>query len=1137
MSSSPAAAPSATAPSSSTTAPPPSNPPSSSSTSTRGNGRPRNRRGRGAKGIAQQQIPAIQAGEAANAPPPSTTSSRGGGTGRGSRGGRGGRGGSSRGGRGGGRAGAQNGVSQTGEGAEAAQGDATSTPIDGPSAPTTSTTRQQRLRNQSRSRQPTAQAQDGLTPSSSTAATNAEPNPNAEQPKPPARGGRRAKFNASLSSSTSLHPTAASFTPSTTPSHAHSHNPAPVSQTLLSRLTTELTSGTAECSICVSDISRTARIHSCSTCSTPFHLNCIKEWATRSVNDSAERARLLATSANPPTDPRATEGSWRCPSCQSLSYSPSSIPTRYHCYCHRLLDPSHRPPTTPHSCGQPCAKPRPEGCGHETCGLMCHPGPCPPCSVVLEKSCWCGDEEKRVRCSAMFPPRGVVSVGEEKEALLSCGKICAKMLECGMHVCERVCHEGACGGCEEVRRKRCFCGRGERVEGCGVGSEARVEGCRRVGKDGEEEKSESWLGEWSCEEVCGAPFDCTHHSCTSPCHAHTSPSPLPVPSHPLKSQHATTSRICSSSAEGGEGEGEEFMCGRVCKAMRTCGRHQCNRVCCPLSYQEALQLKSTNKRRGATNEQWQVEDDPLGIHACDRVCGRKLNCGVHFCEMGDHRGACGPCLRADFDELVCNCGSTVVLPPIPCSYTIDCRHPCIRPSSCGHQTMPHACHEDPIPCPPCPFLVEKECACGKKRVGNVRCSLGKEKVSCGTVCGKLLRCGFHRCRRSCHPSGSCESCDQTCLKPLRLCHHPCPSPCHSPTSCPTDSPCPKLITVTCACGHLQQSARCGSCDAKPEGNQGRLLKCGDACAAAKRSKQLAEALGVEKREPRVREVEYEPLMLSFYGANVAWCNSIEAQLAEFVKGDIPSLHFPVMKRPQRAFTHELAELFDLRSESLDEEPRRSVVVHRQSNSAIPTPTLANALIAQRKSASTTLTFGSLRKPTQPEKKASNAIYLEGVLGFDEAMLKDILRPLTRGLVFSCTWVGEEDVLVTFDTSVPEILDPKLPLMVNSFRTLASDTGFCATVEPVHLSPEDGKITRGAWTPVASTSRSSGGNSWRNGASQNVFTPNAFASLGGGGTQSAPTPARTAWGAGGGVVGPAAYKVRSSSFLRNLSLRR
>lgn len=37
-------------------------------------------------------------------------------------------------------------------------------------------------------------------------------------------------------------------------------------------------------------------------------------------------------------------------------------------------------------------------------------------------------------------------------------------------------------------------------------------------------------------------------------------------------------------------------------------------------------------------------------------------------------------------------------------------------------------------CPPCPFLTDKVCACGKKRVSNVRCS--QERVSCGSVCGK-----------------------------------------------------------------------------------------------------------------------------------------------------------------------------------------------------------------------------------------------------------------------------------------------------------------------------------------------------------------------------------------------------------------
>jgi transcriptional repressor NF-X1 len=151
------------------------------------------------------------------------------------------------------------------------------------------------------------------------------------------------------------------------------------------------------------------------------------------------------------------------------------------------------------------------------------------------------------------------------------------------------------------------------------------------------------------------------------------------------------------------------------------------------------------------------------------------------------------------------------------------------------------------------------------------------------------------------------------------------------------------------------------------------------------------------------------------GANSkqAWCNSIEQQLTDFVKTDVskPSLHFPVMKRPQRAFVHELTDYFDLRSESLDEEPRRSVVVHRQSNTGIPEPTLGEYLAAQRKSAasaSATLNLGSLRRALvaaeQQQRKAPNAILLEQVLGLDEAMLKDVLRPLMRGLVFAVTWI-------------------------------------------------------------------------------------------------------------------------------------
>jgi transcriptional repressor NF-X1 len=174
------------------------------------------------------------------------------------------------------------------------------------------------------------------------------------------------------------------------------------------------------------------------------------------------------------------------------------------------------------------------------------------------------------------------------------------------------------------------------------------------------------------------------------------------------------------------------------------------------------------------------------------------------------------------------------MPPVPCGTRIQCRHPCDRPPlECGHSRVPHACHEDPAPCPPCPFLTTKRCACGKKDVGNVRCA--QEKVSCGTPCGKLLGCGGHRCARLCH-AGECGPCTTVCGKPRKfwcvrplsfLCVdvltaarsfpeiHPCTAPCHAPSSCPETEPCMASVTLSCACGRIQQQAPCGRCTGSP----------------------------------------------------------------------------------------------------------------------------------------------------------------------------------------------------------------------------------------------------------------------------------------------------------------------------------
>ena len=150
---------------------------------------------------------------------------------------------------------------------------------------------------------------------------------------------------------------------------------------------------------------------------------------------------------------------------------------------------------------------------------------------------------------------------------------------------------------------------------------------------------------------------------------------------------------------------------------------------------------------------------------------------------------------ASYDELVCHCERTVILPPIACGRTFNCSYPCVRPPpTCGHPKVAHACHESER-CPPCVFLTERLCACGKNTVKvrallssslslgslchrswltpvcacllqNTRCS--QTKVSCGVVCGELLACGWHRCEKTCHGSGECEACTKPCGKPRRF---------------------------------------------------------------------------------------------------------------------------------------------------------------------------------------------------------------------------------------------------------------------------------------------------------------------------------------------------------------------------------
>lgn len=151
-----------------------------------------------------------------------------------------------------------------------------------------------------------------------------------------------------------------------------------------------------------------------------------------------------------------------------------------------------------------------------------------------------------------------------------------------------------------------------------------------------------------CSQRCPKLLECGH-TCRLPCHTgNCGPCSTEI-SIICRCGNLKTLKKCSERfSKDGSGNLIELVCEKICRGMRNCGRHECLERCCPLAWQESVRSKFKGKKRFELNE---LESDPLGIHTCQRICGRKLNCGSgHLCSMKDHKGPCPPCLNAGFDE-------------------------------------------------------------------------------------------------------------------------------------------------------------------------------------------------------------------------------------------------------------------------------------------------------------------------------------------------------------------------------------------------------------------------------------------------------------------------------------------------------
>ncbi|XP_054710252.1 transcriptional repressor NF-X1-like [Uloborus diversus] len=712
----------------------------------------------------------------------------------------------------------------------------------------------------------------------------------------------------------------------------------PINATQRELLMERLNKGECECLVCCEYIRVKDQIWHCLNCFHVFHLRCIRKWA-RSPAAVVE------------------DGGWRCPACQSIT---TKVPYDYFCFCGKHKNPEVDYHLTPHSCGEICGRKGAE-CDH-LCKELCHPGPCPPCRVIVQKACPCGKLSKKSPCS--------------QSANLTCQNVCEKILNCGAHRCTSLCHSGVCDECEANVTQKCFCGKYEQSVPCTIDTalcfeyccgnickkllDCSLHECDAVchtgscqtcrlstkivktcncgkssiadlvasGKCSERKSCTDPIP--SCEEICGKVLLCgpkdNPHSCQSLCHEGECPPCELTSSYKCRCGAFTKQFPCSEI-----GPSFVFLCEKRCSRRKDCGRHKCLNNCC-------------------------VNTE----HKCELICNRKLTCGLHQCQETCHSGNCPTCYNVSFDELRCHCGASVLYPPIHCgTRPPECSEPCIRSHPCDHEVK-HSCHSDEK-CPPCTSLVVKWCFGKHKQCGSVMCFL--DGISCGMPCNKPLPCGFHKCQLTCHanpclPEGA--KCTQLCSLTRSSCGHPCSNPCHS-GPCP-DTPCRTQVQLTCPCGHRSENTTCHDStrsyrlmsvsvlaskmqeikdgqsvnlnDVLGRKTKNSKLQCSEECAVIERNKRLALALQIQNPDlscspgpPNYSEfLKDETKKNPHFVSDVYDKISDLVQLAKQSKQKCRSHSFPPMNRDQRRIVHELAEFFGCETQSYDEEPKKNVVV-------------------------------------------------------------------------------------------------------------------------------------------------------------------------------------------------------------------
>ncbi|XP_061821295.1 transcriptional repressor NF-X1 [Nerophis lumbriciformis] len=342
------------------------------------------------------------------------------------------------------------------------------------------------------------------------------------------------------------------------------------------------------------------------------------------------------------------------------------------------------------SCQKTCAKVL--DCEAHQCQQLCHQGLCPPCprSPSTVKTCPCDQTQLTKLLELGYSERQSCT-----DPIPSCGKTCTKPLACGsndtIHLCDKLCHEGACGPCSLTSNIRCRCAFKTKEVPCAtIQKEEELvftceKRCSKKRSCGRHKCGELCCVsvEHKCPLICGYKLNCGLHRCQEPCHRGNC-EPCWQASFEELACHCGLSVLyppipCGTSPP---------ECKNMCTRRHECDHpvyHNCHNEdkCPPCTY--LTQKWCMGKHEQRSNIPCHLQDISCGL-----TCDKALPCEMHRCKRICHRGDCLAGGR--------------------------CKQPCTLPrNNCGHACAA-PCHTG-AECPQttCNAKVALQCDCGRRK--------------------------------------------------------------------------------------------------------------------------------------------------------------------------------------------------------------------------------------------------------------------------------------------------------------------------------------------------------------------------------------------------------------------------------------